>query len=178
MLKDIRELKDFAREGYRGVLANASQQVEAAKKIDTPKLTTGKDTVAAAQAMANLVQDMLLVKLGYQVAQMPAAAPVVKLNSTPSVAQQAVQPVRRLDVPVAEDVLSLRDALNEVIWQAALKADALHYQALNSLRQQLFGHLTAVSSTGVRLLTLSPKQSLPALVVAYQRFGDATRVGR
>ncbi|ERO61998.1 MULTISPECIES: DNA circularization protein [Pseudomonas] len=177
LLKDIRELKDFAREGYRGVLANASQQVEAAKKIDTPKLTTGKDTVAAAQAMANLVQDMLLVKLGYQVAQMPAAAPVVKLNSTPSVAQQAVQPVRRLDVPVAEDVLSLRDALNEVIWQAALKADALHYQALNSLRQQLFGHLTAVSSTGVRLLTLSPKQSLPALVVAYQRFGDATRVG-
>lgn len=177
LLGDIKELKDFAREGYRGVLANASQQVEAVKKIDTPKLTTGKDTVAAAQAMANLVQDAVLVKLGYKVAQMPVATPVVKLNSTPSVAQQAVQPVQRLDVPVADDVLTLRDALNDVMWQAALKADAVHYQALNALRQQLYGHLTAVSSSGVRLITLSPKQSLPALVVAYQRFGDATRVG-
>ncbi len=177
LLGDIRELGDFAREGYRGVLANASQQVEAVKKIDAPKLTTGKDTVAAAQAMANLVQDALLVKLGYQVAQMPVATPVVKLNSTPSLAQQAVQPVRRVDVPVADDVLTLRDALNEAIWQAALKADAMHYQALNALRQQLFGHLTAVASSGVRLITQSPNQSMPALVLTYQYLGDATRVG-
>lgn len=177
LLGDIRELKDFAREGYRGILANASQQVEAAKQIDTPKLTTGKDTTAAAQAMANLVQDALLVKLGYKVAQMPVATPVVKLNSTPAVGQQAVQPVQRLEVPVADDVLTLRDALNEVIWGAALKADARHYEVLNALRQQLFGHLTAVASSGVRLITLSPTQSQPALVLAYQRFADATRVG-
>ena len=177
LLGDIRELKDFAREGYRGILANASQQVEAAKKIDAPQLTTGKDTTAAAQAMANLVQDALLVKLGYKVAQMPVATPVVKLNSTPTVGQQAAQPVQRLEVPVADDVLTLRDALNEVIWDAALKADALHYEALNTLRQQLFGHLTAVASSGVRLITLTPKQSQPALVLAYQRFADATRVG-
>ncbi|MFJ2364473.1 DNA circularization protein [Pseudomonas sp. NPDC087697] len=177
LLGDIKELGDFAREGYRGVLANASQQVEAVKKIDAPKLTTGKDTVAAAQAMANLVQDALLVKLGYQVALMPVATPVVKLNSTPSLAQQAVQPVQRVDVPVADDVLTLRDALNEAIWQAALKADAVHYQALNALRQQLFGHLTAVASSGVRLITQSPNQSMPALVLAYQYLGDATRVG-
>jgi prophage DNA circulation protein len=177
LLGDIKELGDFAREGYRGVLANASQQVEAVKKIDAPKLTTGKDTVAAAQAMANLVQDALLVKLGYQVALMPVATPVVKLNSTPSLAQQAVQPVRRVDVPVADDVLALREALNEAIWQAALKADPVHYQALNALRQQLFGHLTAVASSGVRLITLSPNQSMPALVLTYKYLGDATRVG-
>ncbi|POA33034.1 MULTISPECIES: DNA circularization protein [unclassified Pseudomonas] len=176
LLGDIKELGDFAREGYRGVLANASQQVEAVKKIDAPKLTTGKDTVAAAQAMANLVQDALLVKLGYQVARMPVATPVVKLNSTPSLAQQAVQPVQRVDVPVADDVLTLRDALNEAIWQAALKADAVHYQALNAMRQQLFGHLTAVASSGVRLITLSPNQSMPALVLTYKYLGDATRV--
>ena len=177
LLGDIKELGDFAREGYRGVLGNASQQVEAVKRIDAPKLTTGKDTVAAAQAMANLVQDALLVKLGYQVALMPVVTPVVKLNATPSLAQQAVQPVRRVDVPVADDVLALRDALNEAIWQAALKADAVHYQALNALRQHLFGHLTAVASSGVRLITQSLNQSMPALVLTYQFLGDATRVG-
>ena len=77
---------------------------------------------------------------------------------------------------MADDVLALRDALNEAIWQASLKADPDHYQALNSLRQQMAAHLTAVASSGVRLINLSFKQSLPALVVAYQQFADATRV--
>src|SRR3546814_19753675 len=49
------------------------------------------------------------------IAAMPVAAPVVKLGATPSVAQQAVQPVQRRDVPVADDVLALRDALNDAI---------------------------------------------------------------
>lgn len=64
-----------------------------------------------------------------------------------------------------------------MIWQAALKADPMHYQALNTLRQQLQGHLNAVASSGVRLVSLSPKSSMPALVLAYERFADATRVG-
>ncbi|AUM68528.1 DNA circularization protein [Pseudomonas fluorescens] len=176
LLGDIRELKDFARDGYRGVIASVSQQVEAIRKTDAPKLTTGKDTTAAAQAVADLVQDTLLVQAAQWIAAMPVAAPAVKLGATPSVAQQAVQPVQRRDVPVADDVLALRDALNEAIWQASLKADPEHYQALNNLRQQMAAHLTAVASSGVRLINLSFKQSLPALVVAYQQFADATRV--
>ncbi|MDR6957468.1 prophage DNA circulation protein [Pseudomonas brassicacearum] len=176
LLGDIQELKDFARDGYRGVIASVSQQVEAIRKADAPKLTTGKDTTAAAQAVADLVQDTLLVQVAQWIAAMPVAAPVVKLATTPSVAQQSVQPVQRRDVPVADDVLALRDALNEAIWQASLKADPVHYQAMNNLRQQMAAHLTAVASSGVRLINLSFKQSLPALVVAYQQFADATRV--
>lgn len=119
LLGDIRELKNFARDGYRGVIASVSQQVEAIRKADAPKLTTGKDTTAAAQAVADLVQDTLLVQAAQWIAAMPVAAPVVKLGATPSVAQQAVQPVQRRDVPVADDVLALRDALNDAIWQAS-----------------------------------------------------------
>lgn len=177
LLDDVRGLKDFARTGYRQMLADISQQVEAARRIDAPKLTTGKDTTAAAEAVANLVQDALLVQIARLVSALPVATPVVKLKNTPPLAQQASGPVQRLEVPVADDVLALRDQFNELIWQAALKADAVHYQALNSLRQQVQGHLNAVASSGVRLVSLSPKSSLPALVLAYQRFADATRVG-
>lgn len=177
LLEDVRGLEDFARDGYRKMLADLSQQVESAKQVDVPKLTAGKDSTATAQAVANLVQDVLLVQMARLAAAMPVATPVVKLTTTPSVAQQAAQPVQRLQVPVADDVLALRERVNEVIWQAALKADAVHYQVLNTLRQQLQSHLNAVASSGVRLISLSPKQSMPALVLAYQRFADATRVG-
>jgi len=111
------------------------------------------------------------------VSMIPVATPAVKLTTTPSLAQQAQQPVQRADVPVVDDVLALRDSLNDVIWQAALKADAVQYQALSTVRQALTQHLNAVASNGVPLVDLTPKSTQPALVVAYQKLGDATRVG-
>lgn len=176
LIGDIKELKDFAREGYRGVIANVSQQVEAIRKADAPKITTGKDTTAAAQALADLVQDTLLVQAAQWVASMPVASKVVKLGSTPSVEQQAAQPVQRQAVPVADDVLALRAALDEAIHQASNKADPAHYQAMTDLRHKLNAHLTAVASSGVRLVSKSFQESFPALVVAYKQLGDATRV--
>lgn len=176
LVGDIKELKDFARDGYRGVIANVSQQVEAIRKTDAPKITTGKDTTAAAQALANLVQDTLLVQAAQWVAAMPVASKVVKLGSTPSLEQQAVQPVQRQAVPVADDVLALRAALDEAIRQASNKADPAHYQAMTDLRHKLNAHLTAVASSGVRLVSKSFQESFPALVVAYKQLGDATRV--
>lgn len=176
LIGDIKELKDFARDGYRGVIANVSQQVEAIRKADAPKITTGKDTTAAAQALANLVQDTLLVQAAQWVAAMPVASKVLKLGSTPSLEQQAVQPVQRQAVPVADDVLALRAALDEAIQQASNKADPAHYQAMTDLRHKLNAHLTAVASSGVRLVSKSFQESFPALVVAYKQLGDATRV--
>jgi hypothetical protein len=74
LLGDIKELKAFAKEGYRGVIADVSQQLEAIRKADAPKITTGKDTNAAAQAMADLVQDTVMVKVAQWVASMPVAS--------------------------------------------------------------------------------------------------------
>ncbi|NWB31610.1 DNA circularization protein [Pseudomonas gingeri] len=177
LVGEVRGLKDFAVQGYRGMLADLSKQVEEAKSLDTSQLTIGKDSAAASQATVNLIQDAMLVQISQLVSMIPVATPPVKLATTPSLAQQAQQPVQRADVPVVDDVLALRDSLNEAIWQAALKADSVHYQALNTVRQTLVQHLNAVASTGVRLIDLTPKSNLPALVVAYQNFGDATRVG-
>ncbi|WP_434708156.1 DNA circularization N-terminal domain-containing protein [Pseudomonas sp. R1-1] len=176
LLGDIKELKAFAKEGYRGVIADVSQQLEAIRKADAPKITTGKDTNAAAQAMADLVQDTLLVKVAQWVASMPVASPAVKLLSTPSVAHQADQPVTRQEVPVTEEMKALQKAVGAAIDPMLDKADPKHHQAINDVKEALLAHLKAVASSGVRQVSKSFQESLPALVVAYRQFADATRV--
>ncbi|MBB6153843.1 prophage DNA circulation protein [Pseudomonas sp. JAI115] len=176
LLGDIKELKAFAKEGYRGVIADVSQQLEAIRKADAPKITTGKDTNAAAQTMADLVQDTMLVKVAQWVASMPVATPAVKLSSTPSVAHQADQPVTRQEVPVTEEMKALQKAVGVAIDPMLDKADPKHHQAINDVKEALIAHLKAVASSGVRQVTKSFQESLPALVVAYKQFADATRV--
>ncbi|WP_016985046.1 DNA circularization protein [Pseudomonas crudilactis] len=176
LLGDIKELKEFAKEGYRGVIADVSQQLEAIRKADAPKITTGKDTNAAAQAMADLVQDTMLVKVAQWVASMPVASPAVKLSSTPSVAHQADQPVTRQEVPVTDEMKALQKAVGVAIDPMLDKADPKHHQAINDVKEALLAHLKAVASSGVRQVTKSFQESLPALVVAYKQFADATRV--
>lgn len=162
---------------YRNSVAVASQHAEAVTSINTVQQGGGVDTTNAAQAVADLVQDALLVQVALIISEMPVATQPVTVESTPSIDHQAVQPVERPEVPVADDVIELRDALSEAIWEASLKADPEHYQALNTLRQALVKHLTAVAASGVRLVDITPAETLPALVLAYRRFGDATRAG-
>lgn len=162
---------------YRNSVAVASQHAEAVTSINTVQPAGGVDTTAAAQAVADLVQDALLVQVALIISEMPVATQPVTVESTPSIDHQAVQPVERPEVPVADDVIELRDALSEAIWDASLKAEPEHYQALNTLRHALVKHLTAVAASGVRLVEITPAETLPALVLAYRRFGDATRTG-
>ena len=176
LLGDIKELKEFAKEGYRGVIADVSQQLEAIRKADAPKITTGKDTNAAAQAMADLVQDTLLVKVAQWVASMPVATSPVKLSSTPTVGQQATSPVTRQEVPVSDDMQALREAVAVAINPMLDKAGPVHYQAISDVKEALVAHLKAVASSGVRQVSKSFQESFPALVVAYKYLGDATRV--
>ncbi|WP_256810405.1 DNA circularization protein [Pseudomonas siliginis] len=176
LLGDIQELKAFAKEGYRGVIADVSQQLEAIRKADAPKITTGKDTNAAAQAMADLVQDTLIVKVAQWVASMPVATRALELPSTPTVAQQAHQQVTRPEVPATDDLQALQKDLVEALQGAKNKADPDHYQAISDVQDALVAHLKAVASSGVRLVSKSFQESLPALVIAYKQFGDATRV--
>ncbi|MFK0090641.1 DNA circularization protein [Pseudomonas sp. NPDC090755] len=168
---------DSSISNYRGPLSDASQHVESIRAIDTVPQVSGADTGAAAQATANLVQDAVLVQVSQLVADLPVAPKVEPVATAPALAQQLVQPIERPEVPVADDVLQLRDELDAAIWQASLKADHAHYQALTEVRHAVGAHLTAVAASGVRLVDVTPAQSLPALVLAYQRFGDATRAG-
>ncbi|WDH24111.1 DNA circularization protein [Pseudomonas chlororaphis] len=161
--------------GYRGAVAEAAQQTEAVSSINVVSSGGGVDTAAASQATANLVQDAVLVQIGLIVSEMPVATQPELIESTPSVEQQAILPVVRPEVPVADDVIELRDNLNEAVFEASLKAGPEHYLVLNSFRQTVVKHLTAVAASGVRLVDITPPETLSALVLAYRRFGDATR---
>jgi len=163
--------------GFRNAIGNATQHVSAITSVNTVSQASGADTGAVAEAVANLVQDALLVQVALIVAQMPVTAQPVSTGSVLPIDQQALQPIIRPEVPVADDVIELRDTLAGAIWQAALKADVAHYHALNSLRQTLIKHLSEVAKSGVRLVEVKPAETTPALVLAYRRFGDATRAG-
>ncbi|MFL1477450.1 DNA circularization protein [Pseudomonas grimontii] len=160
---------------YRNTVAAASQQAEAVSSINTVSTIGGVDSAAASKAAADLVRDALLVQIALIVSEMPIASQPVSTDTTPSADQQAVQPFERPEVPVADDVIELRDGLNEAMLEASLKADSAHYLALNALRQTIVKHLTAVAASGVRLVEITPPETLSALVLAYRRFGDATR---
>ncbi|NAS95931.1 hydroxyacid dehydrogenase [Pseudomonas syringae pv. actinidifoliorum] len=160
---------------YRSVISEATQQAQAVSGINLVGQGSGLDTGLTAQAIANLVQDALLVKVARIVASMPVATTVAPLAVVPSLDQQRVQALQRVDVPVADDVIELRDTLSSAIWEASLKADPDHYLALNTLRQALIRHLNAVAASGVRLVDMKVSEPLPALVLAYRRFGDASR---
>ncbi|AAY39621.1 DNA circularization protein [Pseudomonas syringae] len=160
---------------YRSVISEATQQAEAVSGINLVSQSSGLDTGVTAQAAANLVQDALLVKVAKIVASMPVATTVTPLTVVPSLDQQVTQALQRVDVPVADDVIELRDTLSSAIWEASLKADPEHYLVLNTLRQALIRHLNAVAASGVRLVDLKVSEPLPALVLAYRRFGDASR---
>ncbi|KMY01118.1 2-hydroxyacid dehydrogenase [Pseudomonas syringae KCTC 12500] len=160
---------------YRSVISEATQQAEAVSGINLVSQSSGRDTGVTAQAAANLVQDALLVKVAKIVASMPVATTVMPLTVVPSLDQQVTQALQRVDVPVADDVIELRDTLSSAIWEASLKADPEHYLALNTLRQALIRHLNAVAASGVRLVDMKVSESLPSLVLAYRRFGDASR---
>ncbi|MFJ2288118.1 DNA circularization protein [Pseudomonas iridis] len=168
-------LGDDSGSSYRNSVATATQQSEAVASINTVSDSGGVDAAAASQATANLVQDALLVQVALIISEMPVASQPVSTATVASVEQQAVQPIVRPEVPVADDVIELRDNLNEAIFQASLKADPEHYMVLNTLRQTIVKHLTAVAESGVRLVEITPPETLSALVLAYRRFGDATR---
>lgn len=160
---------------YRNTVATASQQAEAVGTVNTVSPIGGVDSVAASQATADLVQDALLVQIALIVSEMPVASQPVSTTTTPSVEQQANLPLVRTEVPVSDDVIELRDKLNDAMLEASLKADSAHYLMLNNLRQSVVKHLTAVAASGVRLVDITPPETLSALVLAYRRFGDATR---
>jgi prophage DNA circulation protein len=162
---------------HTDAVAIMARQAEDAASIDTVTAGSGADTTAAAQALANLVQDAVLVQATATAAQVPVVTPPAADQTTASLQQQVVEPVERAEVPVADEVIAVRDALDAAFWQAALKADANYYPAINAARQQVVRHLTAVAASGVQLVSITPLETTPAVVLAYRRFGDATRAG-
>ncbi|MGO4326659.1 DNA circularization protein [Cupriavidus sp. 2TAF22] len=135
----------------------------------------GEAAAAVHDATVKLTQDLLIADTVKEVGEMPVATAPAPLPTAPSVDVQVQQPIERPEIPVADDVLDVREEVTEAIWGQAQAAPQWHYQLLTDARIQVSRHLAAVARPAVRLTTVTPGQPVPALVLAYARFGDATR---
>lgn len=164
--------------GFAASLQSLLGKSQSAKSLSGGYAYAGDSTTGqVAQAGQRLVRDALLVQIADEAAAVPALPAPPPLPAVPSLDQQVAQPVERAEVPVVDDVLGVRAAVNEAFWSAALDADHEQFEQLEAVRKAVYRHLTAVAAAGVRLVEVTPRSAEPALVLAYRRFGDASRAG-
>lgn len=153
-----------------------TNQVEQARQLAAePPPVGGIDTAAVVTAARDLVRDALIVLAVREAVAMPVVQAPEPLTGFATLEQQVAAPIQRPDVPVTADVVALRDALSDALWVAALASPVEHVERLQVVRSQVRAHLTEVARAGVRLTEVATRESLPAVVLAYQRYGDATR---
>lgn len=75
-----------------------------------------------------------------------------------------------------EDMVSIRNEVLEIIDAEMLKTDSDDvYRALEEARSAVYQDMTTRAENRARLVDYTPPEVLPALVLAYERYGDATR---
>lgn len=162
-------------DGYGSSLASLFGKSSSVSTLGAIAPPQGEQAAAAHAALVTLAQDLLIADTVKEIGEVPIAAAPDPLPSIPTVDVQVLQPIERPDTPIADDVLEVRDEVDEAIWQQAQTAPQWHYQLLTDARIQAGRHLATVARPAVRLTTVTPGQSVPALVLAYARYGDATR---
>ncbi len=154
----------------------AAQVIAAAAAIEAGSTAAGgAATAAVIEAARELVRDALIVLAVRTAAAMPVVQAPAPLSGYPSLQQQVASPIARPDVPVTADVVAVRDAIEAALVAAEQTAPHEHFEVLEVVRKQVRVHLTEVARAGVRLAEVTTLESLPAVVLAYQRYGDATR---
>ncbi|NMZ37101.1 DNA circularization N-terminal domain-containing protein [Pseudomonas proteolytica] len=148
---------------------------EIKRDSEAPTAAGGQETAAVVKAARELMRDALVVQIVRVAVSMPVVSAPAVLPGVPVVSQQVGAPITRPDVPVTSDVIALREAVSDVLWSIALVSPHDHFEALEAVRKRVKAHLSEVAAAGVRLVAIDTKESLPALVLAYQCFGDATR---
>lgn len=84
-------------------------------------------------------------------------------------------PADTSSAPTYEDMKTIRDAVVSAIDSEMLVADDIVYPALLAARLAVWKDLTARARDNARLDTITPPEVLPALVVAYEYYEDASR---
>lgn len=75
-----------------------------------------------------------------------------------------------------DDMISVRNEVLSAIDEEMLKTESDEvYRALEEARSAVFQDITARAENRARLVDYTPVGVLPALVLAYERYGDATR---
>lgn len=125
-----------------------------------PLTTTARRAQATNRtAIVSLAQRAAVIEAARAVARIDFKAPV-----TPGAPRITYQ-----------QAVALREQLADALEDAASTASANTYNALMDLRAAVVRDITARGTDLPRLVTISMPATLPALVVAYRAFGDATR---
>lgn len=88
---------------------------------------------------------------------------------------QAVGMSSYVDTTVQADAYAVRDVLCSALDAESLVAADASYEALQAARRAVWTDITARASSGARLVLYTPAEVCPALVIAYERYEDATR---
>lgn len=148
-------------------------------------LTPYVNTTRRWQAVANA-----LVRLAGQSAFAPPAAPVVYTPSRQqsyvnTVATQALVRQALLaqavgasslgEAAVYQDTIELRNNINAALDAESLNASSTAYTALVDARATVWRDLTERARDTARLTSITPAETTPAIVLAYDYYADATR---
>lgn len=88
---------------------------------------------------------------------------------------QAAGMASSMVLPVHDDALRVREAVTSALDQASMNASDEAYQALQTLRSRVHADVTARLAGAARLVSYTPRDVLPAVVFAYDRYEDVDR---
>lgn len=160
---------------YNSSLTAIGSYVAQTATLYDKSVLAGSETELAVNAVNHFIEQIIILNIGDEVAALPIAPATPDFNSNPDIIQQVVNPVERPDVPVAEDVIDIRNQVLDLIWTVSTRSTPTEYLALNSYRQKITEHLNVVAASGVHLEEVEPLAATSSLILAYKRFGDATR---
>lgn len=88
---------------------------------------------------------------------------------------QAVGLSAAMPAVVHDDAIGIRNLLANALDAEALTAPDAVYSALCSARVAVWNDLTARAKNSARIVSITPPQSIPALALAYEYYGDSSR---
>ncbi len=173
----------FSGYGSSGSVHASKAKADAIAALSPPQpVVTDPDIAAIQLAVIGLVQDVALIDLLLDMAEVPVAS-VQRVEQPAALSVQLEQEGATVEagsvmdegVPVANDILATRDAISEAMWVIAGDSLPEHFGALSDARLALDRHLTEVARSGVWLRPYQPRVTVSSLVLAHQLYGDALR---
>jgi len=173
----------FSGYGASGSVHSSKAKADAIAALSPAQPAVSDPDIAAIQAaVIGLVQDVALIDLLLDMAQVPVAS-VQSVEQPAALSVQLEQGGTTVEagtvmddgVPVADDILAARDAISEAIWVIAGDSLPEHFGALSDARLALDRHLTEVARSGVWLRPYQPRTTVSSLVLAHRLYGDALR---
>lgn len=160
---------------YSSAVAVVRSKLDGVSDLGQVAAPSGIEAAKLVSATVALAQDAVLVDTVRTIGQLPTFALPVVPRSVPAVDVQVVNPPLRQDVPVADDMQYVADAVAAALWTQGLTATRAHFQSLTGARIRVSRHLVAVARAGVGLAELTLSEPMPALVLAHRQYGDANR---